>query len=371
MSPESYPRGGLVIVSDAPMKIAIAGCGNIATPYASDLKTYPEIVLAGAFDVDHARAQAFAAEHGCAAYGSYDDLLADPDIGLIVNLTSFQAHYTISAAALNAGKHVYSEKPLALTYADACALRDLAASKGLRLGCSPFTLMGEAPQTMWREVRAGRLGAVRAIYAEVNHGRIETWHPAPQAFYEVGPLFDVGVYPLAIVTAVFGAARRVTAYGTTLLSERQTKDGKPFRVGSPDFVVSILELASGAVVRLTTNFYVEGSTRQGEGLELHGDAGSLYLPSWFSADGEVFYAPFKGEYTLVPLVREAAPDAHWGKGVHDMVLALREGRPHRCSAEQATHLTEILEAVSQSIASGQPVALESTFTPPAPMGWAG
>lgn len=357
-------------MSDAPMKIAIAGCGNIATRYASDLKTYPEITLAGVFDVDHARAAAFGAEHGAAAYASYDDLLADPDIGLVVNLTSFQAHYAITAAALNAGKHVYSEKPLALTYADACALRDLATSKGLRLGCSPFTLMGEALQTMWREVRAGRLGNVRVVYAEVNHGRIETWHPAPEAFYEVGPLFDVGVYPLVVVTAVFGAARRVLAYGTTLLPERQTKDGRPFAVGKPDFVVALLELASGVVVRLTTNFYVEGSTRQGEGLELHGDAGSLHLPSWFSADGEVFYAPFKGEYAAVPLVRPAESEAHWGKGAHDMVLALREGRPHRCSAEQATHLTEILEAVSQSIASGQPVMLESTFAPPQPMGWA-
>ncbi len=352
------------------MKLAIVGCGNIASPYAKDLRNYPEIELVGAFDLNAAQAAAFGATHGVKIYDTLDALLADPAIGMIVNLTSFRAHYDVSARALRAGKHVYSEKPVALTYADARDLIDIAAQHGVRLGCSPFTLMGEAPQTAWREIRAGRIGTPRVVYAEVNHGRIESWHPAPEEFYKVGPMIDVGVYPLAIVTAMFGAATRVQAYGATLMRDRTRKDGVPYTVASPDFIVTMLELASGVVVRLTTNFYVGSHAKQGESIEFHGDAGSLFLPSWFAPNGEVFTSPFQGTYESVPLVRAAADQFAWGQGVWDMVTAIATGRPHRCSAEHAAHMTDVLAAVNQSIADGRPVALESHFTPPAPMDWA-
>lgn len=351
------------------MKLAIVGCGNIAGPYAKDLITYPEIRLVGAFDLNPTQAAAFGAAHGVKIYETLDALLAD-DIDLVVNLTSFRAHYTVSAQALRAGKHVYSEKPVALTHADARDLISLAQQHHVRLACSPFTLMGEAQQTAWRELRAGRIGTPRLAYAEVNHGRIETWHPAPEEFYKVGPMIDVGVYPLAIVTAMFGAAQRIQAYGSTLMRERTRKDGVPYTVESPDFIVTMLELESGVTVRLTTNFYVGGHAKQGESIEFHGDAGSLFLANWFMPNSDVLVSPYLGTYESVPLIRATAGDFAWGRGVWDMVTAIHDERPHRCSAEHAAHMTEILSAVNQSIVDGRPVTLESRFAPPAPMDWA-
>jgi predicted dehydrogenase len=131
----------------------------------------------------------------------------------VVNLTVHHAHYEVTHRALEAGRHVYSEKPLALRSGGARELVDLAVTRGLRLGCSPSTILGEAQQTAAAWIRAERLGPVRAIYADVSWGRIETWHPAPEPFYEVGAMVDVAVYPLTLATAMIGPARSVRAWG--------------------------------------------------------------------------------------------------------------------------------------------------------------
>src|SRR5688572_21794971 len=168
---------------------AIIGCGNIARPYAQNIITYPHIKLVGVADIDAQRASEFAAEFNCQAYPSVEALLADSATDLVVNLTIPHVHAAISTQALEAGKHVYSEKPMALDAADAQRLVALARERGLRLGCSPSVFMGEASQTAWKVVRSGQLGAVRVVYAEVNGGRIESWHPSPGSFYSVGPMF--------------------------------------------------------------------------------------------------------------------------------------------------------------------------------------
>src|SRR4051812_8010893 len=149
-----------------PVQIAIIGCGNIAGPYVRDFPNYSEFALRGVADIDTARAEAFAAEWSTQAYPTIDALLADPAVELVVNLTTQQAHTAVITRCLEAGKHVYSEKPLAMSYAEAAGLVRLAQEKGLRLACSPFTLMGEAQQTAWKWLREGRLGQVRLAYAE-------------------------------------------------------------------------------------------------------------------------------------------------------------------------------------------------------------
>jgi predicted dehydrogenase len=295
-------------------------------------------------------------------------MLEDDHIQLIVNLTTHHAHKEVVTRCLEAGKHVHSEKPLALSYEDAKSLVDLAQAKGLRLGCSPFTLMGEAQQTAWKVIREGRLGPVRLAYAEVNWGRIEAWHPTPKPFYDVGALFDVGVYPLTILTAIFGPARRVTAYGTVLYPNRVTDHGVPFTVETPDFVVSMIELENGTLVRLTTNFYVNFFSKQ-IGLELHGDLASLYLTSWHNFDEPVEFAEFGKPYERVPFIHPPYKGVEWGRAVRDMAQAIIEGRPHRATGEQAAHVVEILCAASESVQSGRPVEVHSSFTPPAPMEW--
>jgi predicted dehydrogenase len=354
-----------------PLGLGFVGTGNIAGRYATDVLTHPEIRLIAATDLDLDRATLFGAEHGCRTYSTLDELLADDEVDIVVNLTVHQAHYEVTKRALEAGRHVYSEKPLALRSTDAAELVALAHDRGLRLGCSPATFLGEAQQTAAALIRDGRLGTVRAVYADVSWGRIESWHPAPAPFYEVGPLVDVGVYPLTLVTTMLGPARTVRASGWTLKPERLTLEGSPFRVDSPDFILATLELDGGAVMRLTATFYVGRPTRSQGSLEFHGDDGSLALGSFQVFDATVEVGPFGGEYESVPLVRPPFPGTAWARGVAEMAAAIGEGRPHRASAEQAAHVVDILEAARQSMSDGgRAVPITSMFSPPELMPWA-
>jgi predicted dehydrogenase len=349
------------------MRFAIAGCGNIARRYAQSIAAAPGIELVGATDVVPERAATLAGEFGGTAYQSLDALLADERVDGVVNLTIPQAHAEVTATCLEAGKHVHSEKPMALSHDDARKLVALAAERGRRLSCAPATLLGEAQQTAWKLVRDGELGTVRAAYAEANWGRIESWHPDPTALYDVGPLVDVGVYPLTLLTAIFGAARRVVGYGTVLEAERATLAGAPFRVETPDFVVALVELEGGVVVRLTATFWV-GPSKQ-RGVELHGNRNSLQLASWGEFDSRLEVGSDE-TYTPVPLLREPFHGIEWARPLVDLAEALAEGRPHRASAEQAAHVVEILDALRASIERGGAVEVRSRFQPPEPMDWA-
>jgi predicted dehydrogenase len=354
-----------------PLGIGIVGTGNIAGGYARDALTHPEIRLAASTDLDPARAAAFAETFGCRAHASLDELLADDEVDIVVNLTVHHAHYDVTKRALQADRHVYSEKPLALRSTEARELLDLAAARGLRLGCSPSTFLGEAQQTAALLVRNGRLGTVRAIYAEVNWGRIETWHPAPVPFYEVGVLVDVGVYPLSLVTTMLGPARSVRAWGWDLKPERTTLDGTPFRIGSPDLIVAAIELESGPVLRLTASFYVGRPAREIGTLEFHGDDASLALGSFQDFDATVELGAYGGTYQPVGPVRPAFHGTAWSRGVAEMAAAIDEGRPHRASAEQAAHVVEILEAAAASMSDGgRRIEITSNVVPPPLMPWA-
>ncbi len=353
------------------MGIGIVGTGNIAGGYATDSLTHPEIRLVAATDLDPARAAAFAEAHACRALASLDDLLADDAVDIVVNLTVHHAHHAVTKRALEAGRHVYSEKPLALRSSEARELVALAAARGLRLGCSPSTFLGEAQQTAAAWLRSGRLGTVRAVYAEVNWGRIETWHPTPAPFFDVGVLVDVGVYPLTLVTSMLGPARSVRAWGWELQPDRITMDGAPFRIGSPDLIVAAVELDGGAVVRLTASFYVGRPARLTGSLEFHGDDASLALDSFQDFDASVEVGTYGGTYEPVAHVRPAYRGTAWARGVAEMAAAIAEGRPHRASAEQAAHVVDILEAAAASMAEGgRQVRISSTFAPPALMPWA-
>ena len=273
-----------------------SGCGNISGAYGETMSAYPSVRIAGATDVDRSLSAAFVDRFGGVDYPSLDDVLGDPDVDAIVNLTFPAVHAEVTTAALNAGKHVHSEKPLAGNYAAARSLVDLAADRGLRLSCSPITFIGEAQQTMWRLVESGAIGHVRVAYAEVNWNRIESWHPRPEPFYRIGPFADVGVYPLTILTAMFGPARRVTAFGTVVYPDRTTMTGEPFTPGGARLRRRrrrARERNGRAPHReLLRRSHV---TKQG-GIELHGDTGSIYLSDWQEFDATVELAPFGEPY---------------------------------------------------------------------------
>jgi predicted dehydrogenase len=353
-----------------PLGIGIIGCGNIAGAYAQDLAAHPEVRLVAATDLDPERSTAFARKHGCRAHASVEELLSDDAIELVVNLTVHHAHYALTRQSLEAGRHVYSEKPLALLPDEAHGLVALAKANGVRLGCSPTTFLGEAQQTVGALLADDRIGTVRAVYANVAWGRIETWHPAPQPFYDVGALFDVGVYPLTLITAFLGPARSIRAMGWELEPDRVTIDGTPFRIGSPDLVLAALELVSGAVVRLTTSFYVGKPAKGPAALEFHGDRGAIAIDNFQSFDAIVELGPTGGEYETIPPVREPYPGTAWARGVVDMAHAIDENRPHRVTGEQAAHIVDILWAAGESIRTGGPIAIDSQFVPAPLMEWA-
>ena len=350
------------------MRIALVGAGNIADRYAGAIVAEPELELAGATDLEPTRAEALVAAHGGHAYADLDAVLADDAVDTVVNLTVPQAHYEVAAASLAAKKHVHNEKPLTLRYDDALRLLELAREHEVRLSSAPTTLLGEAQQTLWKHVREGAVGRVRAVYAEANWDRIERWHPDPRSLYAVGPLVDVGVYPLMIVTAMFGPVRVVQAFGTALEPDRTLLDGTPFKPGAPDFVVAVVEHESGVVSRLTASFYV-GPSKQ-RGLEVHGDDGSLYMPTWSEANSRLELQARGGEYAEIPPVREPFPGMHWGRALVDLARAIEEDRPHRASGEHAAHVVEVLNAVEGAAHDGGAIAVRSGFTPPEPMEWA-
>jgi predicted dehydrogenase len=374
-----------MVADQKPLNVAVVGCGNIADSYGNTLRPYPQLRLLGATSRTLDRAEDFVAKFGGKVYPSLEAVLTDDDVDLVINLTIHSAHVEVISRSLRAGKHVYSEKPIALWAPDAWGLVALAQERGCRLGSAPITILGEAQQTAWKAIRDGLLGTVRVAYAEVNWGRIESWHPAPAPFYEVGPLFDVAVYPLTILTTIFGPARGVTAFGKVLYPDRVTREGTPFHVTTADFSIAAVEFANGAVARLTTNFYVSFHSKQ-RGIEFHGDRGSLFLSDWHNFNGSVEYAGFDGTwpafdtaYTPIPYVKEPysgdlQQDSHagveWSRGVVDMAEAIRDNRPQRISGAQAAHVVEIVSSIHEAFREGRRVEITSGFPQPAPMEWA-
>lgn len=345
-------------------RVAFLGAGNIAGPYSASLQGHPELLLTGVFDLDESKRASFSASAGCREYSTLDELIDDaPDI--VVNLTSAPLHFSTTRELLSRGQNVFSEKPLALGFDQARELEQLAIAEGVRLACAPSLWLGAACASAAAAVRAGTVGDIRLINAEVNQGRIETWHPAPESFYQVGPVVDVGVYPLAFLTALFGSVAHVTAVAATSLRERSTLDGRPFSPASPDSWIIIAEFAAGPVLRLSCNFFVDHATIP-RSLDLHGDAGSIRIHDWIMPGSAVSVARYGQPFGIHAPGSDVPID--WCIGLAELAAAIREDRPHRASAGHAAHVVEVLDAIRLSASSGSRVDVHSTFEAPAPVG---
>jgi predicted dehydrogenase len=349
-----------------PLRVGILGCGDIAGTYASAIAASPALALAAAADRNPDRAQALTGTWGGVPLTSVQELLDRRDVDLVVILTRHFSHADLTEQALRAGKHVFSEKPLAMTGARAWRLVRTAADCGVRLGCAPATYLGEAQQTAWAALRTGLLGPVRVGYADVNWGRIESWHPRPQDFYAAGALFDMGVYPLTVLTSFFGPVQEVSAAAATVLPEREAVDGSRFMLTSPDLVVAMIRLRSGPLIRLTCGFYVDSASRQ-RGIELHGDDGSLLMERFYEFGAAVHIVRRGSPPVHVPLLAAPPPEpVDYGRALADMALAIHSGAAHRASGQQAAHVVDILEAIMQATRTGQRVSVSSEFIPPLP-----
>ena len=350
------------------MNVAIVGAGVIAQRYAERIAEVDGLTLVAVTDIVRERADALAAAHGAVAYETLEELLEARDVETVINLTIPSKHVEVTRAALEAGRHVHTEKPMALRADDAHELAALARERGVRLSSAPATLLGEAQQTAWQLIRNGGIGDVKVVYAEANWGLIESWHPEPESLYVSGPLVDGGVYPLTIVTAMFGPVRRVTAYATMVQPVRTRKDGKTFELETPDFWVAACEHESGVLTRLTATFWVKPSKQRG--LEFHGTTGSLWMPTWGESNSRLLLTENGEDYEAVPLLRPAYAGFDWSLALLDLAEAIRDGRPHRMSAEHAAHVIEVLNGAERSRSEGGAVEISSSFDAPEPLAWA-
>lgn len=354
----------------SPLNVGVVGVGNISRQYFDQFPLLPNLALTAVADLDLDRASAVAAEHGTEAL-TVDALIADPRIDVVLNLTIPAAHTEIALRALDAGKHVYGEKPLALATADARPVLALAEQKGLRVGSAPDTVLGTGIQTARALLDDGRIGRpVGAAVAWSAPGH-ELWHPAPAFYYQPGggPLFDMGPYYLTSLVTFFGPVVRVS--GAVGRSERERTvatgplAGTAIPVDVDTHVTAILEHASGVISTVTVSFEVWAS--KSPLFEVYGTDGTIAVPdpNQFSAVAAIATSDDRS-WREVPVTAGYA-DAGRGVGLADLARAVETGRPHRASGELAFHVLEIMESIIVAGRSHEVVTLASTAVRPEPV----
>ena len=350
-----------------PLQVAIVGCGNISRAYGASLnRRTDQVEVIGAYDLDQDKAKSYVSEFGGQVYPSLEALLGDEKVEAVVNLTIHTAHAEVTAAALNAGKHVHVEKPLATNREDGQMVVDLAEAKGLCLSASPFTFLGEGQQTALKAVQSGLVGPILTAYAEMNWARIERWHPNPAPFYQkgVGPMLDVGVYALTLLTSVLGVVKNVQGYAQICQPQRETKAGKAYQVTTPDQITGFLHFESGVTARLTASFL--GFSKQ-VGVEFHGRSGSIYISSSHDFDAIVEVHTLEDEWKTIPYIATPFRGVEWGRAVFQLADSIRMGVPQRCTGKQANHVLEICLSILDSAEENSAIIpIKSTFELPIP-----
>lgn len=347
--------------------LAIVGCGNISDRYITNCLAFGLDVVA-CTDMDMSRAEAKAGQFGLPAR-TLADVLADSSIGLTVNLTPPNAHADVSCAALEAGKHVYSEKPLATNRTDGAQLLELAKSKNLRIGCAPDTFLGAGLQTCRKLIDDGAIGEpVAAVAFFAGHG-MEMWHPNPDFFYLPGggPMFDLGPYYLTALVSLLGPVRRLTGSSLISFPERlitsQPLAGTKIKVNTPTHVTGILDFVSGPIVTVITSFDVW--TANLPRIEIYGSEGSLSVPDPNGFGGPVRLKSVQDEeWREVSLTHRYSENSR-GLGVSDMVTAIHENRPHRANGEMAFHVLDLMQSLEEASRSGQHIQILSHCERPA------
>lgn len=357
-------------VDAPPTRVGIIGCGDVSTVYLEGCAPYPQIELAACADLDADRAAALSAKGGFPAV-PVERLLADPTIEIVLVLTPPLAHMQVSMAAIEAGKHVYTEKPLATTRPDAERVLAAAHAADRRIGAAPDTFLGGGLQTARALIDGGLIGTPLAANATVAHTGPERWHPNPGIFYGVGggPLLDVGPYYVTALVNLLGPITAVTAMGRGLGTERSIAAGP--RAGStitsevPTTVIGALTFEAGAVGGLFASFDSAGSLAPY--IEVHGTTGSLALGDVNLFAGEVRHRRL-GSDTWEDVPHRFDTTMGRGVGLAEMVDAIRADRPHRASGELAFHVLDVLLALQEATSSGRTESVGSRTTRPAPLG---
>ena len=363
------------------MNIAVVGCGYVAESYAKTLVNYPDLKLIGAFDRDRSNLEAFCRRWKVPAFESLDQLLNDSDVSIVLNLTNPRSHYEVTKQCLEAGKHVYSEKPLAMDYQRARELLERAKSKDLYLSSAPCSVLSETAQTLGKALRENIIGKVRLIYANFDDGmlapNLSPWNwrnesgvawPAKDEF-EIGCTYEHAGYVLTWLAAFFGPALRVTSFASCLIPDK----GIPVEKMAPDFTVGCIEYGDNIVARLTCSLVAP----KDKSLTIIGDGGVLSVPN-VRNDASVIRLrrakparlraalerqvnklgklvnPNRGDewQSMETLRVKAKPKHHFAsstkrvdfcRGVAELASAIREKRRSRLSAELGAHIVELIE----------------------------
>lgn len=391
-------------------KIAIVGCGYVSDFYLNTLKDYPDLEVAGLYDRNPERSQMMSRHYGHPVYKDLDSLLSDPEVSIVVNLTNPRSHYEISRAALESGKHVYSEKPLATEFDKAKELYHLAAVSKLKISSAPCSLLGEQAQTVWKALRDDMIGDVWMVYAELDEGPIhlmepDKWRSASGIPWPVNDEFEVGStmehagYYLTWLVAFFGPATHVSAFSSCRIPDKKTAVNlNP--PDTPDFSVATIKFRNGVVARLTCSIMGEHN----HDLKIFGEKGVLTLDECWNYGNPIRYQfynkramdgqkyPYVRNNPLLsrlygirwkklPFVRKPDKRAGWNgrrpalyymdyaRGVFELAEAINENRPSRLSPELALHINELSLAIQYAGEQGKTYEMQTDCGTIEPMDW--
>lgn len=357
-------------MSSQAVNVGVIGCGNILRRYFETAERFDILNVQAVADVASERAKAAASTYGVEAQ-SVDDLLAADNIDVVVNLTVPRAHAEVSRSVLEAGKSVYSEKPLGLRRAEATKLLTLARERELRVGCAPDTFLGGGLQTCREALDAGLIGEPLGATAFILNKGMEHWHPNPVSFYQhgAGPLFDLGVYYVTALVSLLGPIKQVAGMAAVSFPERTVASGElsgtRFKVETPTFVTGLLDFAAPVKGTILTSFDVSATDLPR--IEIYGSNATLSVPDPNTFGGPVKWKRWGEEdWTDLPVTRPHV-DILRGIGLADMAYALRSGRPHRTNGELALHVLDVMQSILEASEQKKYVELTSSCERPAPL----
>ncbi len=354
-----------------PLNIGFIGCGNISDQYLDRAKQYPILHVAALADLDPTRAASQAEKYGVPRSCSVDELLADPSIELVVNLTIPAVHAEVALRCLDAGKHAYSEKPLAVNTDEGRRVLDAAAAAGLRVGNAPDTFLGTSHQACRQLIESGAIGTPVAATAFMICPGHESWHPDPDFYYQPGggPMFDMGPYYLTALVNMLGPITRVSGEAGIQINPRtitsEPKKGQTIQVNTPDHVAGTLRFAEGCLGTIVTSFAGRFSPHdQQNPITIYGTRGTLKVPDPNHFDGPVLIQTVDDEDYRQVTPKHTHPNGR-SLGVADMATAIRENREHRANERLAYNVLETMQGLLSASADGQYVEIAADFEKPA------
>jgi predicted dehydrogenase len=353
--------------SSSPLRIGMIGCGAIANAYFDGLAAFARFAkITACADLDLERARQKAAERGVPKACSVQELLDDPEIDLVLNLTIPAAHAEVNLRALKAGKHAYCEKPFALSYKEGLKVVTEAKKRKLRVGCAPDTVLGGGIQTCRQLLDDGAIGAPISASANMMCRGHETWHPSPEFYYKPGggPLFDMGPYYLTSLVTMLGPVKSVSALAKAAFKERTITSeplrGKKIKVETPTYLAGLLEFRNGVFATVTMSF--DTYAHHQPNLEVHGVDGSIDCPDPNTFGGTVRIWTTSRDWEKVALTH--SDKIARGIGLAEMAHSIQKRRPHRMSGELALHVLEIMESFHVAAKAGKKIILKSTCPRP-------